>query len=252
MRWSIGLLLVAPPVGAGHPHELEVAEAAGVGHVGAAAQVDEARRVLVGADRCPASVTDVGSSAAPSMISQLVRVVLEERRAPRSSGSSSRTKAGLGDDLAHPGLDALEVVGGERAAVGQLEVVVEAVLDRRADAERGAREQVEHGLGQHVGRRVADRVEAPLAGASVTIATVGAVGSGVDEVALDAVDVGDHRRLGQPRPIDAARSAAVAPVGQLALGTVRERDRDLGHGRRAYRRPSATPERGSRSRSRPA
>ena len=44
-------LLVAPPVGAGHPHELEVAQPAGRGHVRAAAQVDEGVGVPVGADR---------------------------------------------------------------------------------------------------------------------------------------------------------------------------------------------------------
>ena len=44
------VLLVAPPVGAGHPHQLEVAEPTRVGHVRATAEVDEVGRVLVGAD----------------------------------------------------------------------------------------------------------------------------------------------------------------------------------------------------------
>ena len=39
---------------------------------------------------------------------------------------------------------------------GELEVVVEAVLDRGPDAELGARIELEDGLGHHVGRRVPD------------------------------------------------------------------------------------------------
>jgi len=47
-----------------------------------------------------------------------------------------------GDALAHARLDRLQVGRGQRP--GQVEVVIEAVLDRRADAQPGAREQVEH------------------------------------------------------------------------------------------------------------
>ena len=57
----------------------------------------------------------------------------------------------------HARLDRREVVGRQRPR--QVEVVVEAVRDRRPDAELGAREQVQHGLGHHVRRRVAHRVE---------------------------------------------------------------------------------------------
>ena len=129
------------------------------------------------------------------------------------------------DDLAHPGVDALEVVVGERAAVGQLEVVVEAVLDRRADAERGAGEQVEHGLGQHVGGRVADRERPRVGVASVTMADLSPSASGLAQVALLAVDLGDDRRLGQARPDrrgeigrgGARRQAASEPSGSVIV-----------------------------------
>ena len=151
--------------------------AAGVLDVRAPAQVDEARagrgravllglgrRVLVGAHRATCrSCADIGSVEASSMISSLKRWSAKIWRAS-AAGISSRTNAwSLVDDLAHAGVDAVEVLGRERGAVRQLEVVVEAVLDRRADAEGGVGEQVEHRLGQHVGRRVADRVEAPRA-----------------------------------------------------------------------------------------
>ena len=56
------------------------------------------------------------------------------------------------DDLAHLLLEACEVVRGER--LGDVEVVVEAVGDRRADAELGRRKQSLNGLGEDVSGRV--------------------------------------------------------------------------------------------------
>ena len=64
------------------------------------------------------------------------------------------------DALAHALLDRHEVVGRERAR--QLEVVVEAILDRRTDAELRSRKQVKDRLGHDVRRRVAHRVELVL------------------------------------------------------------------------------------------
>ena len=55
-------------------------------------------------------------------------------------------------DLPHPLLDALQIVGMER--LRDVEVVVEPVVDRRPDAELRLGEQILHGLGQNVGRRV--------------------------------------------------------------------------------------------------
>ena len=78
------------------------------------------------------------------------------------------------DDLAHPGLDLLEVLGDERGL--DVEVVVEAVLDRRADAEPGVREQLLHRLRHHV-----------RGGVPQDVVAVGAV----DRDALDLVAVGE-------------------------------------------------------------
>ena len=61
------------------------------------------------------------------------------------------------DGLGHPRFDLLQILGRQRA--GQLEVVVEAVLDGRADAQLRAGEQVHDGLGHDVRGRVAHRVE---------------------------------------------------------------------------------------------
>ena len=77
---------------------------------------------------------------------------------PSSGGSSRRTNAMVGGDAGrHPLLDRGEIVRLERPI--ELEVVVEAVGDRRADAELRAGEQVEDRLGHDVGGRMAHRVE---------------------------------------------------------------------------------------------
>ena len=46
-----------------------------------------------------------------------------------------------------------------RERLAHLEVVVEAVLDRGADGESGALEEVENGLGEHMRRGVAENVQ---------------------------------------------------------------------------------------------
>ena len=59
------------------------------------------------------------------------------------------------------GLDALEVVVAEVGPAGQLEVVVEAVLDHRADGVVGPGPQPQDGLGQDVGGGVAEHARGP-------------------------------------------------------------------------------------------
>ena len=88
-----------------------------------------------------------------------------------SRGISLRVTFGPGRQLFHALLDGREVFRGERTLVG--EVVVEAVLDHRADGDLGVREQLLHGLGQEVRRGMAhhlqafrDRVGDDLSGAS--------------------------------------------------------------------------------------
>ena len=58
------------------------------------------------------------------------------------------------DDLAHPLLERLQIIRGER--LGDIEVVVEAVRDRRPDSELGVGKHVLHRLREHMGGRVAD------------------------------------------------------------------------------------------------
>ena len=62
-----------------------------------------------------------------------------------------------GDRLGHLRLDRGEILG--REGPRQVEVVVEAVLDGRADAQAGIGEEREDGLGHHVRGGVAHRVD---------------------------------------------------------------------------------------------
>ena len=62
-----------------------------------------------------------------------------------------------GDDLAHGLLDARQVVLADLG--GDVDVVVEAVLDDRPDAQLAARVQLLNGFGQHMRCRMAHDVE---------------------------------------------------------------------------------------------
>jgi hypothetical protein len=60
------------------------------------------------------------------------------------------------DDLAHLLLDHRQVFGGERLVA--LEIVIETVLDHRADGDLRARPQLLHGFGHHMRRIVPDQL----------------------------------------------------------------------------------------------
>ena len=62
-----------------------------------------------------------------------------------------------GDDLAHLGFDRGQVFGRERLVAR--EVVIEAVLDHRADGDLGAGIELLHRLGHDMRRVVADQLE---------------------------------------------------------------------------------------------
>ena len=93
------------------------------------------------------------------------------------------------DDLLHLLLERGEVLGGE-GPLG-VEVVVEAVLDRRADAEPRAGEQLLHGLGEHVGGRVPDDRAAVGAGGGHRLDVGVGLGSPVQVLEVAAGDLAD-------------------------------------------------------------
>ena len=125
-----------------------------------AAQVGEGV-LLVDGDgrRGPAAALPYSSCpfASPSMSSSLYGLSLKISRP--SSAETSRTLNGVLalDDLPHPVGDPFEVAVG-RVHV-EVEVVVEAVFDGRADGGLGLRELLDHRLRQDVGEGVAELVE---------------------------------------------------------------------------------------------
>ena len=125
------------------------------------------------------------------------------------------------DVLAHLRLDRLEVVLRERHALRELEVVVEAVLDRRGRSRLRARIQLEHRLGEHVRGVVADQpqrlVAAPVGDDLELLGPSVRSGQRPVEVAELAVDLDRERRPSQPGPIAAAASAPVAPSGRSRM-----------------------------------
>jgi hypothetical protein len=123
------------------------------------------------------------------------------------------------DDLGHAGLDPGQILGRERLV--PVEVVIEAVLDRRADRDLGAGEQVLHRLGHDVRAVVPDhRQRLGVLGADQ--ADLRVVRDRPVEVPQSTVDLDDEGTLGKalgdhPRhlhPGHAAREGARAPVGK--------------------------------------
>ena len=178
------VLLVAAPVRRGAAHQLERRDPLGGRQVGTAAQVAP-RDVTVAADvvvdgELPGADLDaralgraVGLPRAlePDQL-DLVGLVLELGERVGVGGDPTGEPLALLDDLPHPGLDLLEVLGVERGL--DVEVVVEAVLDRRPDAEAGVRVQLLDRLGEHV-----------CGGVAQDVAAVGGVdGHGLDLVAV--------------------------------------------------------------------
>ena len=114
-------------------------------------------------------------------------------------------------------------------AAGELEVVVEAVGDRRADRVLGAREQVGDGLGHHVRGGVAQHLP-PVVGVGRDDRDVCVVLDRPVEVVPVVVDPGRERRLrragGRSRSATSrGRGAALDP----ARASVGQRDRDVRH-----------------------
>lgn len=167
-----GVLLAAPPVRRGVPHQLERGDEPGGGQVRAPAEV------------LPAQVTGLGVQVVVD--GQLAAAHLDVRAVVRGGGALDADELQLvrlvgellagglvGDhpageplspllDLLHLLLDGLEVLGREGPL--DVEVVVEAVLDRRADAQLGLGEELLHRLCHHVRGGVPQDVQAVLGG----------------------------------------------------------------------------------------
>ncbi len=145
-----GPLLVAAPVRPGDGEQLEGADLPGRGHVRPAAQVDEGAAAVDG-HRLVRQVVDqlqlvgLGGEELAGLLP--VHLLPDKRRFGRHA-------------FLHLLLDSGEVL--RHQGPRQVEVVVEAVLDGRADAELGLREEHLHRLRHHVGGRVPHGIESGL------------------------------------------------------------------------------------------
>ena len=234
-RVSICRLGVAAPVGAGHAGELERLDALGAGAVRAAAEVGEGA-VAVERDGLHA----VGGD---EILDQLDLVVLPlgTKALDRLGHGKLAALEGLvgGDVLAHLRLDALEVVLGQLHALGELEVVVEAVLDRRADGDLHPRIELQDRGGQHVGGVVADQPEGVgrvAAGHDLDPGPVGKGGAQVAQFGVAAVEAHPDSQggAGEPGADGAGGVRAGGPVGKLQGRAVGEVD-GQGFGNRSVR-----------------
>ncbi len=126
------------------------------------------------------------------------------------------------DVRAHRPLDALEVCIRDADVVREVEVVVEAVGDRRADRDLHAGIQLAHRGREHVGGVVADQRQRVVVTRRDDLDR-GAVGQRCGEIAQLAVDANRERRSRQPRADRARRVSAAGAVVELQLVSVGER-----------------------------
>src|SRR5438067_6392644 len=160
------LARIATPVGARGGHQLERLDALGARAVRAAAEVGEGT-VAVERHGGLAEVFDELDLVALALVLEALDGLL--------GGNVRALERLVGlDVLAHLLLDALEVGVRDLHSLGEVEVVVEAVLDRRADGHLSAWVELEHGLGEHVGGVVAEEGEGVRA----------AVGDDLDRLAV--------------------------------------------------------------------
>ena len=187
-------VLVAPPVRARGRQQLEVLEPPRAGDVRAAAQVLERP---VGIDRDRLVVPQLADAL------ELERIVGEAPVGLGAVDDFAHERVVARGHLPHPGLDPLEVLGRERPI--DLEVVVEAVLDRRAEPDAGAGKQ----LADRGREDVRGRMPEHLQGVRIALGEDGEAGVALErpvEIPHGPVDSGRERR---------ARQAGADPLGHL-------------------------------------
>ena len=142
---------IAAPIGAGKLGQLEgVADLPGRGHVRAAAEVEPVALEI------DLQVLVFGNGVDQLDLEHLALLLEDVARAVALPHLLGEGRVAL-DDLAHLRLDRGEILRRERLVAE--EVVVEAVLDDRADGDLRAGEELLHRLRQHVRAVVADQLE---------------------------------------------------------------------------------------------
>ena len=188
---------IAAPIGARDFHQLErVADLAGRGHVRPAAEIEPVA-LLVDLDLL------VRGDGVDQLDLERLALVAEHALGlvarPYLLGEGFVAR----DDLAHLLLDRVEVLRRERLVAE--EVVIEAVLDHRADGDLRARPQALHGLGEHMGSVVPDQLQR----SRVVAADEFDLGVVLDRVA----EVGEHA-------IERHGDGALGERGRDALGDI--------------------------------
>ena len=145
------VVLVALPVGAGDARELEGLERLGVGEVRAHAHVDVLALLVEGDARVLGQVADVLDLV-------LLAALLHEGDGLGPRKLEDGELEVLLHDLLHLGLDRGEVLLGDLLALGQVDVVVEAVVGGGAVGEVGLGVEALDGLRHDVRGAVADDV----------------------------------------------------------------------------------------------
>ena len=202
--------------------------------MGPEAQIGEGRRVPVGGDLAGGDLADGGVHLVVTGTHRLDDLSFEglvhKEGEPLVDGVLvTDERLVLGHDLAHSGLDAAQVVVAEVGPTRELEVVVEAVLDDRADGVVGTRPQAEHRLGQHMGGGVAEHRPAGI-GIGGDHLHFGAVGDRGSEVDLGAVERSGHGRLGQAGADRLCDLHGGGALVELLGGSIRKSNNDGCHG----------------------
>ncbi len=142
--------LFAAPVRPGDARQLEgrALELLGRSDVGPTAEVDEGAEAVEGDfltlfDR-------IEQLQLEALVSKALARLLAAHHRPRE-------RKVLGDDRLHAGRDLLQIL--VHQLTGEVEVVIESILNRRPDRNLGAGKHLEHCLGHDVGHRVPDSGE---------------------------------------------------------------------------------------------
>ena len=186
-------VLVAAPVGAGEREELHRLDRRCVLQVRPAAEVDEVALLVQG---------DVALGRVDELDLERLALLLEVGAGLVAARLAPLEDAALGDLAPDLLLEAGQRLFGH--GLGELEVVVEAVLDRRADRHLRPGVEPPRRLGEQVRGRVAQHVEG---------VGVAAVARGED---LDPLAVRKGRRRSRTLPFARTRTACSASFGPIA------------------------------------
>ncbi len=210
---QLGVVRVAAPVGARQRGQLECLDRSRVLQVRATAEIGE---VALRVER------DLPLGGVDEL--DLVRLALRlEPCAGLVCGDLlTLPDAPFGELALHLRLDRVEVGVVDRRR--EVEVVVEAAVDRRPDRDLHAGVEPAHRLREEVGRRVAQDGERVgiLRIAGRQDLELRAVGQRQPEILRDAVRLHQHRLLGELRPDRARRVEAAGAVREVELGAVGE------------------------------